>query len=142
MTRSAREKTMDQLELTRKETGPSETIGILTLNKQIECLILEPPKWNNEKGKSCIPTGRYYCEVYFSKRYHCECLALHNVPGREYICSHPGNTHLETEGCLLPGMFQGHMEGRRAVKRSRDALHDLLGKIKTGKCWMTIREDF
>jgi hypothetical protein len=132
---------MVQLELTRIETGPSETIGVLTINKKLVCFILEPPKKGNKKGVSCIPTGQYLCKRYESKKFGCPCLAVHNVHSREYIAMHYGNTAKDTKGCLLPGLFVGHLDGRRAVLRSKDALKEIIESMN-GAAWLTIREGF
>ena len=132
---------MDILKLTRMETGPTETIGVLTLNSQVFCLILEPPKKENKRSVSCIPTGRYLCKRYKSDKYGTDCLALYNVPGRDYISIHFGNTAEDTCGCLLPGAYSGVLKGERAVLRSKGTLKALMSGLRD-MCWITIVENF
>jgi len=129
------------LRLVRLETGSTETIGVLKLNGLIQCYILEPPKFGNKINKSCIPTGRYYCEKYYSKKYKTDCLALTHVPGRKYIAIHYGNTAKDTTGCLLAGLHAGKLNGKRAVLQSRDALRYLMNRIRD-ETYLTIVEEF
>ncbi len=84
------------LELTRLETSPTETLGVLTLDKKIVGFVLEPPKDSNKRGASCIPTGQYLCQKYDSVKYGVPCLAIHNVSGRDHIVMHYGNTAKDT----------------------------------------------
>ena len=132
---------MTFLELTRMETGPAGTIGVLSLNKQLFCYILEPPKKENERGQSCIPTGQYTCKRYNSEKYLSPCLAVYNVHGREYISIHYGNTLKDTKGCLITGKYPGYLDGKRAVLRSRNTLEALISKTHD-ICHLTIREAF
>jgi hypothetical protein len=55
------------------------------------------------KGKTCIPTGTYTVKITMSNRFKQMMPLLLNVPGYAGIRMHPGNTDLDTEGCLLPG---------------------------------------
>lgn len=129
------------LELTRMETNATCTLGVLTMNKQLFCYILEPPKRENERGLSCIPTGQYICKRYDSKKYLRPCLEIHNVPGRDYISMHYGNTAKNTKGCLITGTYTGYLGGKRAVLRSKAALDALMSEIRD-ICHLTIREAF
>jgi len=129
------------LELTRMETGSSGTIGVLSIDKCLFCYILEPPKKNNIRGESCIPTGQYMCKRYDSEKYKCPCIAIHDVPGRSHISMHFGNTLDDTAGCLITGTYTGFLNGKRAVLRSKEALNALMSEIKD-TCHITIREAF
>jgi hypothetical protein len=55
------------------------------------------------------------------------------VHGRNHILIHGGNTATDTLGCLLPGLQVGHLNGIRAVLRSRDALKQLLEVVNVIK---------
>ena len=132
---------MDILELTRKETSPGETIGILMVNKKLFGVVLEPRKAQNKKDISCIPTGQYFCKKYFSIKHKCACLALYNVPGRSYISMHGGNVSENTKGCLLIGSYTGYLQGKRAILKSMAALKTLIGMVGE-TCQLTIKEDF
>ncbi len=132
---------MNFLELTRMEATPTETIGVLTLNKALFCYVLEPPWKMNLRGESCIPTGQYLCKKYDSKKYGCPCLAVHNVPGRDYISMHYGNRAKDTKGCLITGTYTGVLGKNRAVLRSKAALKALMSEIRD-ICHLTIKEGF
>jgi hypothetical protein len=54
-------------------------------------------------GKTAIPTGTYRVIVTPSARFKRLLPLLVDVPGFTGIRIHPGNTHDNTEGCLLPG---------------------------------------
>ena len=49
-------------------------------------------------------------------------IAVRDVPGRDHILFHPGNTAADTRGCILPGTRPGRMDGRRAVLESAAAM--------------------
>lgn len=83
-------------------------------------------------GKTAIPLGTY--EVIINKSERFSKLAGHDVfmpllvgvPGFEGVRIHPGNTEVDTEGCLLPGMTYDE----KGVYHSQDAYHRLLPKIQ------------
>jgi len=56
-------------------------------------------------GQTAIPEGQYRVAVTPSARFHGKLLpeVLH-VPGFAGIRLHPGNTSMDTEGCILPGL--------------------------------------
>jgi hypothetical protein len=117
---------MNFLEIIRLEFNPTEVIGSMLVNGKLFCCTLEPPNRNNMVGESCVPTGRYLVKRYLSKKFGCDCLALHNVVGRSFISVHPGNTAADTQGCILPGVMTGYLKEQRAVLQSKTALNALL----------------
>ena len=123
------------------ETDSSCTLGVLTLDKKLFCYVLEPPKKENSRGESCIPTGQYSCLRYDSSKYNVPCIAIHDVYGRTNIAIHYGNTAKDTKGCLIVGAYTGYLGGKRAVLRSKATLQALMSDIKD-KCHLTIREAF
>jgi hypothetical protein len=56
------------------------------------------------KGQTAIPQGRYRIIVTPSSRFQRDLPILVDVDGFTGIRIHPGNTHADTEGCLLPGL--------------------------------------
>lgn len=54
-------------------------------------------------GKTAIPAGEYQCTISYSARFKRPLPLLHNVPNFTGIRIHGGNTHENTEGCLLVG---------------------------------------
>jgi len=115
---------MTRLRLIRLEYNILETLGVLLVNDKLGCFTLELPWKGNQKNVSCIPTGKYK-----GKRdghhedgivYH-----IHGVPNRSGIMIHAGNTHIDIEGCILPGLYPGYLDGVRAVLSSRTAIERL-----------------
>lgn len=88
-------------------------------------------------GATAIPAGRYECVLSHSQRFQRVLPEVRGVPGFSGIRIHAGNTHHDTEGCLLVGMERGMEQ----VYRSRMALDDLIRKMGTAKepIWLTIR---
>lgn len=67
---------------------------------------LELPWQDNQPDLSCIPEGTYRTVLAFSNRYGKIMPRLLDVPDRDGILIHPGNTPHDTEGCILVGMSQ------------------------------------
>lgn len=118
---------MDILELIRIENTDKCTVGILTLNFQIQCYTLEPPQKGNQRNISCIPTGQYRVEKYNSPKFKRVCFSLHDVFGRDYISMHAGNRVGNTKGCILVGQSIYDDESR-LLTGSNMALDNLLRK--------------
>lgn len=67
------------------------------------CYTLERPWLDNKKNVSCIPEGTYTAVKRFSLRFARNLFELQDVPGRQNISIHAGNTLLNTDGCVLVG---------------------------------------
>jgi hypothetical protein len=78
------------------------------------CHVLENRWMDNKPRVSCIPPGIYPLRLRKEGGWHERLKArfpgihkgaieLANVPGRTFILIHPGNTHKDTLGCILPG---------------------------------------
>lgn len=98
-------------------------------------------------GRTAIPAGRYRVDITFSNRFKRELPILLNVPGFSGIRIHPGNRHVDTEGCLLPGKSYWKEDNEYVVGTSRTASADLQFKIanalKRGEeVWITILTDY
>jgi hypothetical protein len=90
--------------------------------------------------QTAIPAGRYAVTFTWSPRFHRELLEVHDVPGFTGIRIHPGNTSLETDGCILPGM---ETDGTR-VLHSRMAYNLVAARLEqvmeTGEqVWLEVR---
>jgi len=82
------------------------TIGKLFINGELFCDTLENPYINNERNISCIPEGQYKVRLRLAREsatrdyLH---LLVQDVPNRDWILFHRGNTAKDTSGCILVG---------------------------------------
>ena len=112
----------------RIEQTEQGTIGVLLLDRKIQCLTLEKHWRNNEPNISCIPPGNYTCQRITSQKFG-QTYEVQNVPGRSSILFHAGNTYADTQGCILVGNQVGHLNGYRAVLESRHAFENLMQEL-------------
>ena len=83
------------------------TIGELFLNGERMCDTLENPYINNERNISCIPEGEYKVRLRLAREsatrdyLH---LLVQDVPNRDWILFHRGNSAKDTSGCILVGV--------------------------------------
>jgi len=104
------------------------TIGKLSINGESFCDTLENPYINNERNISCIPEGQYKVRLRLAREsasrdyLH---LLVQDVPNRNWILFHRGNTPKDTSGCILVG------NGREqdAVNNSRLAMDLVIKEI-------------
>ena len=82
------------------------TIGRLFINGESFCDTLENPWIDNQRSISCIPKGRYKVRLRYPREsatrdyLH---LLVQDVPNRDWILFHKGNTAKDTSGCILVG---------------------------------------
>jgi hypothetical protein len=82
------------------------TLGQLFLNGESFCDTLELPWKDNQKRISCIPEGEYKVRIRVAREsasrdyVH---LLVQDVPNRDYILFHRGNSAKDTRGCILVG---------------------------------------
>ncbi len=119
------------LELVRLEESEEGTFGMLRLNKRCLCLTLEPQDRENERDRSCVPAQQYRCRRVVSPRFG-ETFALGDVPGRDAVLLHPGNTAADTRGCILLGERLASPDGPRGLRDSRRA-HETLMRLLAGR---------
>lgn len=91
------------------------------------------------KGQTAIPTGTYEVVITYSNRFKKQLPLLLNVKGFSGIRIHSGNTHKDTEGCLLVGVNK--VVGK--VLNSRETFNKLFKVLKErsskGKIYITIK---
>lgn len=91
------------------------------------------------KGVTAIPTGTYEVVITYSNRFKKQLPLLLNVKGFSGIRIHSGNTHNDTEGCLLVGI--NNVVGK--VTNSRETFNKLFKllqeKANKGKIYITIK---
>lgn len=97
------------MELTLKRVALKDTytIGRLFVDGQYFCDTLEDkvrPDGVKVYGETAIPAGTYKVVITYSNRFKRMLPLLQNVPMFEGIRIHPGNTAVDTHGCLLVGI--------------------------------------
>lgn len=97
-----------ELKLKRIAKRDTYTIGRLFIDEKYFCDTLEPKvrdlsKEPKVKGKTAIPPGRYRVYLTYSPRFKRILPILEGVPQFEGVRIHRGNTHKDTEGCILVG---------------------------------------
>ena len=105
-----------ELLVVRYHKKPNYTIGKLFINGEYFCDTLEDTDRGlsnsmplsqiqaaKRKGTTAIPTGLYLMELTVSPRFGRTLPILIGVKGFEGIRIHRGNTHEDTEGCILVG---------------------------------------
>lgn len=106
-----------KLELKRIALNEEYTIGKLYINGEYFADVLEDKVRDFNKdgdlldkgetkvyGKTAIPYGTYTIILTYSNRFKKILPLIENVPGFEGIRIHPGNTAVDTHGCLLVGI--------------------------------------
>ena len=98
---------MINLLLIRDTFSKESTIGELFLNGERICDTLENPWQDNQRNISCIPEGIYPVRLRLPREsgtrdyLH---LLVQEVPNRDWILFHRGNTAKDTSGCILVGL--------------------------------------
>ena len=98
---------MINLLLIRDTFSKESTIGELFLNGERMCDTLENSWQDNQRNISCIPEGIYPVRLRLPREsatrdyIH---LLVQEVPDRDWILFHRGNTAKDTSGCILVGL--------------------------------------
>lgn len=116
---------MKRLRLVRVAEHSNATFGVLTVNDVPEFVTVEDLWRSNERMVSCIPVGTYSVRPKDSPKFGTTWQVM-DVPGRDYILFHAGNTHRDTNGCILVGMQFGKMKDESAILGSRTAFANFL----------------
>lgn len=116
------------LEITRISTDPEVgTFGVAkwTHERSPFALACENPWLDNAPFVSCIPSGLYACRPVVSPS-RGSTYEICDVPGRTHVLFHKGNTHLNTEGCILLGESFDFLNGIPSVKSSKVAFDEFM----------------
>ena len=113
----------DVLFIKRCFTGDAAgTWGVFSFDNHVPlCCSLELPWRDNLPRESCILPDDYGIQVVAHAKFG-RCVRLEDKHGRAGVLIHAGNTTMETQGCILPGLGWGSVIGRRAVVQSKAAL--------------------
>ena len=98
---------MINLLLIRDTFSKNSVIGELFLNGERICDTLENPWLDNQRNISCIPEGVYDVRLRLPRESATRSymhLLVKDVPNRDYILLHIGNTAKDTSGCILVGL--------------------------------------
>lgn len=119
-----------KLEVEFHKGGDDYRISKLFVNDKQFCFVMEDILREKKiDGKTAIPRGTYQVIINMSNRFKRLLPLLMDVPGFAGVRIHPGNTSDDTEGCLLPGLEIGTVNGRPAVTHSREAFEMLFKKM-------------
>lgn len=121
-----------RLNLTRISTDPNVgTFGVLKWADESAPfgLSLEDPWKDNQRNISCIPEGDYWCDKYASPT-HGHTFIVREVPNRSYILFHRGNTHINTQGCILVGERFHFLNGIPSIAQSREGFNEFYEKAR------------
>jgi hypothetical protein len=103
-----------KLKLIREVFTPTETLGLLLIDGAFFCYTLEDFDRGLDKSmdlktvqsikvhsNTAIPYGTYKVSLSVSNRFKRLMPEIQSVPGFAGVRIHGGNTHLNTEGCIL-----------------------------------------
>lgn len=131
----------------RQPTLVGCTHGTLSIDGILECPTLEPPirevpgqpveSWKIQ-DHTAIPAGRYQVTIDYSPHFGEPMPHVLAVPGFTGVRIHPGNTVVDTEGCLLVG----RQSAATGITQSRAEFDQLFPKIQAalvdgGEVWIT-----
>ena len=131
--------------LVRQKSDEFSTLGKLYFNGQVQCYSLENAYHDTKiKGMTRIPKGTYSLSLRcfggfharYSKRYcdglklnHKGMIEIDNVRDFTDILFHPGNSHKDTEGCILMGEKYQRTDDGYKVLSSRKAYEKIYPMI-------------
>lgn len=104
------------LKINRIKRGENSTLSAVYVDGRLFCYAVEDTdrglrsdmpiaeiQAKKVHGATAIPEGEYQVIDALSPRFKRKLPRLVDVPGFAGILIHPGNSHKDTEGCLLPG---------------------------------------
>ena len=123
---------MLQLTLDRIGEDDAQTYGVIKVGQTPRFVTCEDLWRDNQRSISCIPVGSYRCVEHDSPRFGSTYLVT-NVPGRSHILFHPGNRHVDTEGCILVGSSFSNSWGGSGITNSRLGFSNFLRLLREHK---------
>jgi hypothetical protein len=124
-----------KLELIRLEFEDEATIGELRIDGEWCCWTLEDlVRAQKIKHQTAIPAGTYRVRLSRSQRFKEIMPEVLDVPGFSGIRIHPGNSAVDTSGCILVGL---NRQGDR-ITDSRKAYNSLMNRFTALKSGETV----
>lgn len=112
------------------------------------CKFVERPNKNNQPSVSCVPEGVYTIKPHQSPKFgYCYILTADTLGVgidrglRTHILIHKGNTPSDVQGCLVPGVEFGFVNGQWAVVNSTKAFADLMTEFNGEEHTLIISKD-
>lgn len=96
---------------------------------QLICVTLELPWLNNQDNISCIPCGQYKVRYRFSTSHGKALYWIDDVPDRDAIEMHIGNTVADTQGCVLLGTAWGVDKIPTSISESKKAFDKFMSMM-------------
>ena len=125
---------------------PKDTIGDFLVNGKFmsNCLELAVPEDGNYTHGFCIQPGRYKVQLVVSPHFGYKVPLLIDVPWRDHIEIHIGNSSADILGCIIVGEYVGGYDWITNSKDEFAILMDILERAEERKeeIWITITEDF
>lgn len=115
----------------------SQTYGVLIIGNRPRFVTLEEAWRDNQRKISCIPPGIYTCVEHESPKFGWTYLVT-DVPDRSDILFHPGNTALDTEGCILVGSSFNPDLGAAGITNSKIAFMKFLRLLRNEKSFQLV----
>lgn len=119
---------MSDISLIRKIFSNNSTIGQLTMDDLTLWTLEDTARNIKIDGQTCIPSGVYEIQLQPSSHFNRLMPFLQEVPFYTGIMIHPGNTPLDTNGCILVGMDHQNVG---SISDSRQAFDLLFPKIES-----------
>lgn len=130
---------MKILTLQRIYNGQDCTLGVLLdENKKVLCCTLEDAWAGNKNFISCVPDGQTYDLSYHNGPKQPDVWELKNVPDRQMVLIHAGNSANDTLGCILVGEYFRDLNGQKLLLNTSfhsalDRLRAYIGRDVNGK---------
>jgi hypothetical protein len=135
-----------ELTLNRTIKQVKDTIGDFLVNGKFmsNCLELSVPADGNYTHGFCIAPGRYEVEVIISPHFGYVVPHIKDVPGRDNIEIHIGNSDTDTHGCVIVGEYVGGYDWITNSVDEFEVLMDILkrAEARQEEMWITITENF
>jgi len=90
--------------VTPQAQSSNGTFGVWTNDDKPLFVTLELPWEDNQKDISCVPAGTYHVVKVYSEHFKRYVYKLMNVPNRDNVEIHIGNTVKDILGCIVLGM--------------------------------------